>query len=181
MGGSLEAYKLFTAAEKRRHERYDRMQAAMESEAQMNGSAASHQPAKTSTTNGTATAVQTNGAPAAFDVLIIGAGLSGVCALHHLRERFPDWRIKVIEAGSSSGGTWYWNRYPGARFDSESVSYAFSWDKELLDSWHWKEAFSPQPETLKYIDLVCRKHDLYKDMQFNTRVKSAQWKDAQRT
>ena len=61
-----------------------------------------------------------------FDVLIIGAGLSGVCALHHIRERFPSWRVKVLEAGSDVGGTRFWNPYPGARFDSESVSYGFS-------------------------------------------------------
>ena len=116
-----------------------------------------------------------------FDVLIIGAGLSGVCSLHHLRQRFPSWRIKVLEAGDGPGGTWYWNRYPGARFDSESVSYAYSWDRELLDEWHWKETFSPQPETLKYIERVCEKHDLYKDIQFDTRIKSARWREDDRT
>lgn len=112
-----------------------------------------------------------------FDVLIIGAGLSGVCSLHHIRERFPSWKVQVLEAGSDVGGTWYWNRYPGARFDSESISYAFSWDQELLDQWHWKESFSPQPETLKYIQLVSQKHNLYKDIQFHTRIKSATWDD----
>ena len=116
-----------------------------------------------------------------YDVLIIGAGLSGVCSLHHFRERFPSWRIKVLEAGDGPGGTWYWNRYPGARFDSESVSYAYSWDKELLDEWHWKETFSPQPETLKYIERVCEKHDLYKDIQFDTRIKSARWREDDHT
>jgi cation diffusion facilitator CzcD-associated flavoprotein CzcO len=115
-----------------------------------------------------------------YDVLIIGAGLSGVCALHHIRQRFPQWRVKVLEAGSGPGGTWFWNRYPGARFDSESVSYGFSWDKELLDQWHWKETFSPQPETLKYIELVCQKHDLHKDIQCQTRIKAAEWHDEQR-
>ncbi|ETN40509.1 uncharacterized protein HMPREF1541_04786 [Cyphellophora europaea CBS 101466] len=116
-----------------------------------------------------------------YDVLIVGSGLSGVCALYHLRQRFPDWRVKVLEAGSGPGGTWYWNRYPGARFDSESVSYGFSWDSDLLDQWHWKESFSPQPETLKYVELVCQKHDLYRDIQFNTRIKSARWQDDSRT
>ena len=116
-----------------------------------------------------------------YDVLILGAGLSGICSLYHIRRRFPSWRIRVLEAGSGPGGTWYWNRYPGARFDSESVTYGFSWDKELLDQWHWKEAFSPQPETLKYIELVSKKHDLYKDIQFNTRIKSAHWQDHDRT
>ena len=116
-----------------------------------------------------------------YDILILGAGLSGVCSLHHIRERFPDWRTKVLEAGSGVGGTWFWNRYPGARFDSESVSYGFSWDQDLLDEWHWKETFSPQPETLKYIQYVSKKHDLLKDIQFNTRVKSASWQDTDRT
>ena len=116
-----------------------------------------------------------------YDVLILGAGFSGVCSLYHIRKRFPSWRIKALEAGTGPGGTWYWNRYPGARFDSESISYGFSWDKDLLDQWHWKESFSPQPETQKYIELVCRKHDLYKDIQFNTRLKSAHWQDADST
>lgn len=110
-----------------------------------------------------------------YDVLILGAGLSGICSLHHIRERFPSWRIKVLDAGSDVGGTWWWNRYPGARFDSESISYGFSWDKDLLDTWHWKEAFSPQPETLKYIQRVAQKHDLYKNIQFDTRIASAAW------
>lgn len=110
-----------------------------------------------------------------YDVLIIGAGLSGICSLHHIRNRFPNWRVKVIEAAGGAGGTWYWNRYPGARFDSESISYAFSFDQEILNTWHWKEAYSPQAETLRYIDFVCEKLDLYKDMQFNTRIKTAEW------
>ncbi|KAJ5594704.1 Flavoprotein [Penicillium hispanicum] len=116
-----------------------------------------------------------------YDILIIGAGLSGICSLHHIRQRFPDWTVKVIEAGSGVGGTWYWNRYPGARFDSESVSYQFSWDRDLLNEWHWKETFSPQPETLKYIERVCDKHNLRDGIQFNTRVKSAHWEDQERT
>ncbi|KAK6083117.1 hypothetical protein SCUP234_03945 [Seiridium cupressi] len=110
-----------------------------------------------------------------YDVLIVGAGFSGVCALHHIRERFPSWRVKVLEASSGVGGTWYANRYPGARVDTESLTYQFSWDKELLREWHWKEAFSPQLDVLKYIERACEKHDLYQDIQLNTRIQSAQW------
>ncbi|KAJ9626771.1 hypothetical protein H2204_009916 [Knufia peltigerae] len=116
-----------------------------------------------------------------YDVLIIGAGLSGLCSLYHIRQRFPSWRVKLLEAGSDVGGTWYWNRYPGARFDCESVSYGFSWDKDLLQEWHWKEEFSPQPETLKYIQRVAERNDLRKDIQFDTRIRSAYWDESNHT
>ncbi|KIL94151.1 hypothetical protein FAVG1_02713 [Fusarium avenaceum] len=116
-----------------------------------------------------------------FDVLILGAGLSGLCSLYQLKKRFPDWRIKVLDAAPDVGGTWYWNSYPGCRFDSESLSYCFSFDKELLDEWHWKEAFSPQPETHKYIAHFAKKHNLYNSIQFNTTVKKASWNDTNHT
>lgn len=116
-----------------------------------------------------------------YDVLIIGSGLSGLCTLYHLRKRFPDWRIKILDNATDVGGTWYWNRYPGCRFDSESVSYGYSFDKELLDEWHWKETFSPQPETHKYIRHFAKKHDLFKDIQFETTIKSAHWNDDKHT
>lgn len=117
----------------------------------------------------------------AYDVLIIGAGLSGICSLIHIRKRFPSWRVRVIEAGEDVGGTWYWNRYPGCRFDSESLSYGFSFDKDLLEEWHWKEAFSSQAETHKYIKRVAEKHNLYKDIQFNTKITTAHWNDTEHT
>ncbi len=101
-----------------------------------------------------------------YDVLIIGSGLSGLCTHYHLRQRFPGWRIQIFDNATDVGGTWYWNRYPGCRFDSESVSYGYSFDKELLDEWHWKETFSPQPETHKYMRHFAQKHDLFKDIQF---------------
>ncbi|KAJ5675502.1 hypothetical protein N7462_008399 [Penicillium macrosclerotiorum] len=116
-----------------------------------------------------------------YDVIIIGAGLSGIYSLYNIQKQFPSWTVKVIEAGNGVGGTWFWNRYPGARFDSESVSYQFSWDKDLLDEWHWSETFAPQTETLKYIERVCDKHNLRDAMQFNTRIKSATWNDNDRT
>ncbi|KAI9691938.1 MAG: hypothetical protein M1822_008011 [Bathelium mastoideum] len=114
------------------------------------------------------------------DVLIIGAGLSGLCALHHIRKRFPQWRIRVLEAASDVGGTWFWNCYPGARFDSESVSYGFSFDQSILDSWRWKEAFSSQPETLKYLQYVTEFLDLRCGIQFNTTVTTAEWISGER-
>lgn len=119
--------------------------------------------------------------PQTFDALIIGAGLSGLRSLYHLRQRHPDWRVKVLDAAPDVGGTWYWNCYPGCRFDSESVSYGFSFDKDLLDRWHWKETFSPQPGTHKYVQCFASKHDLYKHIQFDTVVKNAQWNDSNRT
>ncbi|SPO01942.1 related to monooxigenase [Cephalotrichum gorgonifer] len=116
-----------------------------------------------------------------LDVIIIGSGLSGLCSLYKLRRRFPDWCIKILDNSSDVGGTWFWNRYPGCRFDSESISYGYSFDKELLDEWHWKEAFSPQPETHKYIRRFAEKNDLYKDIQFETTIKSARWDEQGRT
>ncbi|KAK5202985.1 hypothetical protein LTR96_011126 [Exophiala xenobiotica] len=110
-----------------------------------------------------------------FDVLIIGAGLSGIYALHRMRQL--GLRARVLEAGGAEGGTWYWNRYPGARFDSESYSYQFSFSKEILDEWNWTEHFAPQTETLKYAQFVTDKLDLRRDMQFNTSIKSAHWRD----
>ncbi|MGE3918394.1 MAG: flavin-containing monooxygenase [Hyphomicrobiaceae bacterium] len=89
-------------------------------------------------------------------------------------------KVRVLEAGTGVGGTWYWNRYPGARFDSESISYQYSFSKELLDEWNWSEQFSGQPETLRYLNFVADKLDLRKDIQFRSRVKSAHWQPEQR-
>ncbi|KAF2166419.1 hypothetical protein M409DRAFT_23059 [Zasmidium cellare ATCC 36951] len=114
------------------------------------------------------------------DVLILGAGLSGLYSLYSIRKRFPSWRVKALEAGGDVGGTWYWNSYPGCRIDTESLSYCFSFDKELLEEWDWKEQFATQAETHNYVKHVAQKHDLYKDIQFNTRIKSACWDQAQR-
>ena len=83
-----------------------------------------------------------------YDAIIIGAGVSGLYQLYRLREL--GLRVRVFEAGTDVGGTWYWNRYPGARFDSESYSYGYSFSPELLEEWDWTEHFSPQPETLRY-------------------------------
>jgi cation diffusion facilitator CzcD-associated flavoprotein CzcO len=114
-----------------------------------------------------------------FDAIIIGAGISGMYQLYRLREL--GLRVRVFEAGTGVGGTWYWNRYPGARFDSESYSYGYSFSQELLDEWHWTEHFSPQPETLRYLNHVADKFDLRRDIQFSARVTSAHYQDASRS
>ncbi|KAI9372343.1 hypothetical protein BJX61DRAFT_552970 [Aspergillus egyptiacus] len=111
-----------------------------------------------------------------YDVLIIGAGLSGIYTLHQMRTL--GLRAKVLEAGSGPGGTWYWNRYPGVRFDSESYSYGFSWSQEVLDEWNWSEHFAGGAETLRYCEFLVKKFNLRQDMQFNTRVSKAHFQDA---
>ena len=112
------------------------------------------------------------------DVLIIGAGLSGLYQLHRVRELGLS--VQVIEAGSDVGGTWYWNRYPGARFDSESWSYGYSFSKEILQEWEWTEHFSPQPDNLRYCQFVAERLDLRRDIRFGTRVVAARWQEAAR-
>jgi cyclohexanone monooxygenase len=104
-----------------------------------------------------------------FDVVVIGAGFSGMYMLKSLRDRLG-LRVRVFEAGSTVGGTWYWNRYPGARCDSDSYIYCFTFDKQLLQEWEWSERYPEQPEILRYLEHVARRHDLKRDMQFNTRV-----------
>ncbi len=111
-----------------------------------------------------------------YDAIIIGAGISGMFMLYRLREL--GMTARVFEAGTNVGGTWYWNRYPGARFDSESWTYGYSFSKELLREWDWKEHFSPQPDTLEYLNHVADKFDLRSDMQFRSTVTAAHWDDA---
>jgi cation diffusion facilitator CzcD-associated flavoprotein CzcO len=110
-----------------------------------------------------------------FDAIVIGAGISGMYQLYRLRELGLN--VRVFEAGTGVGGTWYWNRYPGARFDSESYSYGYSFSKELLDEWDWTEHFSGQPENERYCNLVAKKFDLLKDIQFSAKVVSAHFID----
>ena len=105
-----------------------------------------------------------------FDVVVIGAGVSGLYALHKLRE--CGLSTRVIDAGSDVGGTWYWNRYPGARFDSESYTYQYSFSRELIDEWNWSEHFAAQPEIERYLQHVADKFDLRRDIEFNARVES---------
>jgi cation diffusion facilitator CzcD-associated flavoprotein CzcO len=112
-----------------------------------------------------------------YDAVVIGAGISGMYQLHRLRELGLS--VRVIEAGSGVGGTWYWNRYPGARFDSESWTYGYSFSEEILQEWEWSENFSAQPETLSYCNFVADKLDLRRDITFNSRVLSATFDEAE--
>ena len=107
------------------------------------------------------------------DAIIIGAGISGMFMLFRLREL--GMTAQVFEAGTNVGGTWYWNRYPGARFDSESWTYGYSFSKELMQEWDWKEHFSPQPDTLEYLNHVADRFDLRRDIQFSRTVTAAHW------
>ncbi len=109
------------------------------------------------------------------EVIVIGAGVAGLYQLYRLREL--GFRVRVYEAGSDVGGTWYWNRYPGARFDSESWSYGYSFSEELLQEWEWPEHFSAQPDTLRYLNYVADKFDLRRDMSFGSRVVAARFDD----
>jgi cation diffusion facilitator CzcD-associated flavoprotein CzcO len=114
-----------------------------------------------------------------YEAIIIGAGISGLYQLYRLREL--GMTVRVLEAGTNVGGTWYWNRYPGARFDSESYSYGYSFSKELLGEWEWSEHFAGQPETLRYLNYVADKFDLRRDIQFRSRVTSAVYDEGTRT
>jgi cation diffusion facilitator CzcD-associated flavoprotein CzcO len=114
-----------------------------------------------------------------FDAIVIGAGVSGLYQLYRLREL--GLRVRVFEAGSGVGGTWYWNRYPGARFDSESWTYGYSFSQELLREWNWQEHFAPQPETERYLNLVADKFDLRRHIQFESRVASAHYQEETRS
>src|SRR5258706_279813 len=111
-----------------------------------------------------------------YDAVIVGAGFGGLYMLHHLREF--GFSAHVIEAAAGVGGTWYWNRYPGARCDVESLNYSYSFSKDLEQEWTWSEKYSPQPEILAYANNVADRFDLRKDIEFETRVEKAVWDDA---
>ena len=104
------------------------------------------------------------------DVVVIGAGVTGLYSLYRLRQL--GFSARAFEEGSGVGGTWYWNRYPGARFDSESYTYGYSFSAELLQEWEWKEHYSGQPENERYLNYVADKFDLRRDIRFNSRVAS---------
>lgn len=108
-----------------------------------------------------------------FDAIVIGAGFSGLYMLHKLRN--DGFSVRVFEAGDDVGGTWYWNRYPGARCDIESIFYCYSFSEKITNNWTWSARFAEQPEILSYINYVADELDLRKDIVFNTRVKSAHY------
>jgi len=112
-----------------------------------------------------------------YDVIVIGAGFGGMYALYRLRKL--GYRVRVLEAADGVGGTWYWNRYPGARCDVESLEYSYSFDNDLQQQWEWPERFSAQPDIEKYANHVANRYHLRKDIQFNTRVESAEFDNEQ--
>src|SRR5215813_4920164 len=114
-----------------------------------------------------------------FDAVVIGAGVSGLYQLYKLREL--GLKVRVFETGTAVGGTWYWNRYPGARFDSESWTYGYSFSQDLLEEWDWEEHFAGQPETERYLNYVADKFDLRRDIQFKSRVATTHYREDTRS
>ncbi len=112
-----------------------------------------------------------------LDALVIGAGFAGLYQLLCLRDRLG-LSVKAVEAGGGVGGTWYWNRYPGARCDSESHVYWYTFSPELMREWEWSERYPGQPEIMRYLNFVADKFDLKRDISFNTRVVSAHYDEA---
>src|SRR3954465_1517752 len=105
------------------------------------------------------------------DAVVVGAGLSGLYVLHRLRKQ--GLTVQVYEKGDGVGGTWYWNRYPGARVDVKSMEYSYSFSPELEQDWEWSEKYPPQPEVLRYVEHVADRFDLRRDIHFSTRVVAA--------
>jgi cation diffusion facilitator CzcD-associated flavoprotein CzcO len=124
----------------------------------------------------TTTDVATNDStqPVELDALMIGAGFAGLYQLLCLRDRLG-LSVKVLEAGGGVGGTWYWNRYPGARCDSESHAYWYTFCPELMREWEWSERYPAQPEIMRYLNFVADRFELKRDVQFNTRVTAAHY------
>jgi cation diffusion facilitator CzcD-associated flavoprotein CzcO len=113
------------------------------------------------------------------DVLVIGAGITGIYQLHRARE--AGFAAALLEAGDGVGGTWFWNRYPGARFDSESYTYGYLFSQELFDEWEWQEHFAEQPETERYLNHVVDRFDLRRHMRFGARVVAAAFDESSAT
>jgi cation diffusion facilitator CzcD-associated flavoprotein CzcO len=112
-----------------------------------------------------------------LDLIIVGAGFAGMFMLH--RAKNLGMRVRVLEAGGGVGGTWYWNRYPGARCDIESTEYSYQFDEQLQQEWEWSERYAAQPEILRYANHVADRFNLRPELQFDARVSAAQWNDAE--
>ena len=110
------------------------------------------------------------------DVVIVGAGFAGLYLLHKLRNLGLN--VQVFEAADGVGGTWYWNRYPGARCDAESMAYSYSFSPELEQEWHWSERYATQPEILRYVNHVADRFEMWPDIKLNTRVTGASYQEA---
>lgn len=108
-----------------------------------------------------------------FDIVVVGAGYAGLYALHHFRRM--GYRTRAFDKASGVGGTWYWNRYPGARVDIESMEYSYSFSEEIQQTWRWSERYASQPELLRYLNWVAEKLDLFPDIEFNTAIESAEF------
>src|SRR5262245_50053803 len=114
-----------------------------------------------------------------YDVVVVGAGFAGLYMLHRLRSM--GFSVRVYELGTGIGGTWFWNRYPGARCDVESMEYSYQFSNELQQEWEWSERYASQPEILRYIDHVADRFDLRRDIQLETRVESATFDESTST
>src|SRR5919107_2526522 len=121
--------------------------------------------------------VKSQAAPATtYDVIVVGAGFAGMYMLHRLRGL--GFSVRVFEQGGDVGGTWYWNRYPGARCDVESMQYSYSFSDELQQEWDWSERYAPQPEILKYANHVADRFGLRSGIQLNTKVDRAEFDES---
>ena len=118
-----------------------------------------------------------NTPPVPLDAIVVGAGFAGIYQLYSLRR--IGLSARVLEAGEGVGGTWFWNRYPGARCDVESLDYSYSFSDELQQEWDWKERYAPQPDILRYINHVVDRFDLRRDIQLNARVTSATYDESE--
>ena len=113
------------------------------------------------------------------DVLVVGAGITGIYQLYRAREE--GFTAVLLEAGDGVGGTWFWNRYPGARFDSESYTYGYLFSRELWDEWEWSEHFAGQPEIERYLNHVVDRFDLRRDIRTGSTVVSCAWDEGAAT
>ena len=112
------------------------------------------------------------------DVAVVGAGFAGLYLLHRLRK--AGFSAVVLDEAGDVGGTWYWNRYPGARCDIQTIDYSYTFDPELDHAWTWSEKYATQPEILRYLGFVADRYDLRRDIRFGTKVKAANWDDSHR-